>query len=54
MSKSTALLTLLLVLALTASIFGCVAEKETPSPTPIASPTPTLTPTAHTYPDTHP
>jgi len=45
MSKSTALLTLLLVIALTASIFGCSAEKETPSPTPIASPTPVLTPT---------
>ena len=43
MSKSTALLTLLLVLALTASIFSCVNEKETPTPT--ASPTPTLTPT---------
>jgi hypothetical protein len=45
MSKSTALLTLLLVIALTASIFGCSAEKETPSPTPIASSTPAPTPT---------
>jgi hypothetical protein len=45
MSKSTALLTLLLMIALTASIFGCANGKETPSPTPIASPTPTLTPT---------
>jgi hypothetical protein len=51
MSKSTALLTLLLVIGFTASILGCSAEKEMPSPTPIASstpaptPTPTLTPT---------
>jgi len=45
MSKSTALLTLLVVFALTLSIFGCVTEEETPSPTPISSPTPTLTPT---------
>ena len=45
MSKPTALLTLLLVLALTVSAFACIAEKEAPSPTPTASPTPTLTPT---------
>ena len=45
MSKSTALLTLLLVLALMVSAFACIAEKEAPSPTPAASPTPTLTPT---------
>jgi hypothetical protein len=45
MSKSNALLTLLLVLAFTASIFGCVNEKETPSPTPVATPIPTLAPT---------
>ena len=43
MSKSTALLALLLMLALTVSTFGCTAENEAPTPT--ASPTPTLTPT---------
>jgi len=46
MSKSTALLTLLLMLALMVSAFACIAEKEAPSPTPAASPTPTLTPTS--------
>ena len=47
MSKSTALLTLLLVLALTVSAFGCVAEKEATPPTPTVSPTqtPTVIPT---------
>ena len=45
MSKSAALPTLLLVLVLTATVFGCVDEKGTPSPTPIASPTTTPTPT---------
>jgi hypothetical protein len=43
MSKSTALLTLLLVLALMVSASGCIAEKEAPSPTPTASPTPAPT-----------
>lgn len=45
MSKLEALLTLILVFALTVSIFGCATENETPSPTPISSPTPTPTPT---------
>jgi hypothetical protein len=44
MSKSIALLALLL-LVLTASAFGCISEKEAPSPTPATSPTPVLTPT---------
>ena len=46
MSKSTALLPLLLMLALAVSAFACTAGKEAPSPTPAASPTPTLTPTS--------
>jgi hypothetical protein len=45
MSRSNALLILLLVFALTVSIFGCATENETPSPTPISSPTPIPTPT---------
>jgi hypothetical protein len=45
MSKSTALLTLLLVIVLAVGLIACSAEKEAPSPTPAASPTPTLTPT---------
>ena len=44
MSKSNALLTLLLVIVLTVTVFGCSAEEGTP-PTPLASPTPTLSPT---------
>ncbi len=44
MSKSITLLALLL-LVLTVSAFGCIAEKEAPSPTPVVSPTPVLTPT---------
>jgi len=45
MSKSTALITLLLVIALTVSVSGYIAKKEAPSPTPTASPAPALTPT---------
>ncbi len=45
MSKSIALLALLLVLALTVGAFGCTAEKEAPSTTPAVSPTPALTTT---------
>ncbi len=45
MSKSTALLTLLLVIVLAVGLIACSADKEAPSPTPATSPTPTLTPT---------
>ena len=44
MSKSTALLTLLLVLALMIGTFGCTEKEETPTPTPVTSPTTTPTP----------
>jgi len=45
MSKSAALITMLLLIALTASFFACVTEKEMPSLTPEPSQTPALTPT---------